>query len=140
MNRFGQAIGVIATAGALTVGGSVVASAAPASPVGVDAWSNCKSGQWCMWDAINGGGPGYVAYDTPADDNLADPDQGWNDRADSVWNRTPRVICVYWDKDFGGNYIRIPANGAQTNLPVSWRNRVSSYRTIPNGVSSCVYD
>lgn len=139
MNTFTRGIGVIAAAVVVTTGGAAVASAAPESPAGIE-WSNCKSGQWCMWDAINGSGTGYVAYDSPADDNLAVPDQGWNDRADSVWNRTPRVICVYWDKDFGGSYIRIPANSAQTNLPVSWRNKVSSYRTIPNGVSSCVYE
>lgn len=54
-------------------------------------------------------------------------------------NRTSRAICVYWDKDFSGGSIRYNA-GAQATLPVSWKNKVSSYRTIPNGVTSCNYE
>jgi hypothetical protein len=137
MGRFTQAIGAAALAGVFTVSGSVVASAAPESP---DAWSDCPSAYWCMWDRINGSGTVYLAHGTPFDDNLASPDVGTNDWADSVWNRTPRAICVYWDKDYSGSSIRFPGNGARSNLPVSWRNRVSSYRTIPNGVTSCNYE
>lgn len=136
MGRFTQAVGAVALAGAFTVSGAVVASA---SPAGTDAYSDCKSGQWCMWDGDGGTGTGYVAYNSPSAEDLSIPYHGFNDRANSIWNRTSRAICVYWDKDFGGGSIRYNA-GVQATLPVSWKNKVSSYRTIPNGVTSCNYE
>ncbi len=136
MNRVSGALGTVTLTAVLLSGGT--AAAVQQSPAGPDAWSDCPRATWCMWDGNNAVGDIYTDSNEPKyNENLTD--YGWNDRANSVVNNSTRNICVYWDKGYGGNYVRIAA-GAKVNLPVSWRNRVSSYRQLPAGISSCVYD
>lgn len=131
---------VALAAGPLTIGGAGAARAAQVSAAGAADWAHCESGDWCMWDHDNAGGDVY--YDSTSvkhNPNLAAPGYGWNDRVSSVANMTTRNICVYWDKDYAGNSVRI-SPGGRVNLPVSWRNQVTSYRQLPAGISSCVFD
>lgn len=140
MIKVTRGLSAIVLAGTFTIGSAAAASAGQHSPAGADSWAQCESGDWCMWDNNNAGGDVY--FDTNAvkyNSNLAAPGYGWNDRANSVANMTTRYICVYWDKDYSGNYVRVSPNG-RVNLPASWRNQVSSYRQLPAGISSCVFD
>ncbi|MFD9789508.1 peptidase inhibitor family I36 protein [Streptomyces sp. NPDC059070] len=136
MNRASQTLATGMLTAVLLSGGA--AAADQQTPAGPHAWSDCPRVTWCMWDGDNAVGDIYSDSNEPK----YNPDlteYGWNDRANSVVNNSTRNICVYWDKNYGGNYVRIAAGG-KVNLPVSWRNRVSSYRQLPSGVSSCVYD
>ncbi len=136
MAGISTAFGAVALAGAFSLGGVASASADPQVIQSLPAsWSQCDPGEFCMWDRINASGDVY--FGLPQNDDLRPYD--WNDKADSVANMTSRNICVFWDINFGGNYVRIPPNG-RVNLPVSWRNKVSSYQQLPSGISNCRWD
>lgn len=140
MSRISRAVTALVLAGTFSIGGASAAWAGPQSPAGADGWDQCESGDWCMWDYDNAGGDVYFDLNAVKyNPNLAAPGYGWNDRANSVSNRSTKYVCVFWDKDLGGNYVRIAPN-SRVNLPASWKNKVSSYRSLPAGISSCVFD
>ncbi|MEV7077855.1 peptidase inhibitor family I36 protein [Streptomyces sp. NPDC093516] len=140
MIKVSRALTAIVLASTFSIGGASAASAGQQTPAGADSWSQCESGDWCMWDYDNAGGDVYFDLNAVKyNPNLADPGYGWNDRANSVANMSSKYVCVFWDKDLGGSYVRVAPN-SRVNLPVTWKNRVSSYRSLPAGISSCVFD
>lgn len=130
----------IAATAVLTAG---MFAALPATPA-LAAWEHCEAQDWCMWDHYEAGGDVYYNSLVPVyDGNLVD--DGWNDRVNSLSNRTGKVICVYSDVNFSGHSLRI-LPGRQVNLAIEspkghyWRDKMSSYRQIPSTITSCVFD
>ncbi|MEO3775891.1 peptidase inhibitor family I36 protein [Micromonospora sp. B11E3] len=112
---------------ALTVGlAGLLAPLVSPSPASA-AWSDCPSGQFCIFDNIYFGG----AYFTPW---WSSPSQlnnfsyaNFNDRASSAVNKTGYRWCLYEHAYKGGNYLVFPPNTQISDFrPYGWNDRASS--------------
>ena len=128
-----------AAAAAMVLGGTVLATASPASAAtrnGV-----CETGEFCYYFNSNNKGSvsdftGSVAnYATtqPTCYDFKGPGAGKGkcikNAAASVWNRTGKTVRVYYNSNFSGNYEDFKA-GIKRNLDSALKNQNASHKFL----------
>ncbi|MFC4908506.1 SpoIID/LytB domain-containing protein [Actinomadura gamaensis] len=129
-------------AAAMTLGGAVVATAAPAMAAGRN--GVCDNGEFCLY--YNSGEKGSVSDFTgsvadygakqPSCFDFKGPGAGKGkcvkNSAASVWNRTGKTVRVYFNSNYGGRYQDFKA-GTKGNLNSGLKNQNASHKIGPTG-------
>ncbi|GAA2800749.1 peptidase inhibitor family I36 protein [Kitasatospora aburaviensis] len=107
---------------ALTVSAGT-ASARSSAPAGIQDWDNCKHGQACLWQGMNGlGGMEPVPWCNRVY-NLST----LSNRVSALWNRTGGALDLWDGFDGTGEFLgSYPAYGLPVNVPVWINDRTSS--------------
>ncbi|MFJ2261600.1 peptidase inhibitor family I36 protein [Streptomyces sp. NPDC087844] len=101
------------------IGGAVLAIGA--TPAQAD-YTQCKTGQFCLWDDTNYSG--RFAGSQYSHSNVGDY---MNDRMSSFWNRTGRTVCFFADSGFK------PSSSYMCQLPGASASNVGMYNDILTG-------
>ncbi|MFC4908856.1 SpoIID/LytB domain-containing protein [Actinomadura gamaensis] len=124
-------------AAAMTLGGAVIATAAPAMAAGRN--GVCDPGEFCYY--FNSGEKGSVSDFTgsvadygakqPSCYDFKGPGAGKGicvkNNAASVWNRSNVTVRVYYNSRYGGRYQDVRA-GARGNLDLALKNQNASHQ------------
>ncbi|MEW9527431.1 SpoIID/LytB domain-containing protein [Microbispora sp. NPDC049125] len=128
-----------AAAAAMTLGGTALATASPASAASRN--GVCESGEFCYYFNSNNQGSvsdfaGSVAdYGTkqPSCFDFKGPGAGKGkcvkNAAASVWNRSSKTVRVYFNSNYGGSYQDFKA-GAKGNLTAGLKNQNASHQLL----------
>ncbi|MFI7703206.1 peptidase inhibitor family I36 protein [Nonomuraea sp. NPDC049480] len=133
-----------AATAAMTLGGTVLAAATPASAANRD--GICQSGEFCYY--FNSNNQGSVSdfigsiddYDTtqPSCYDYKGPGAGKGkcikNAAASVWNRSSKTVRVYYNSGHTGTYQDF-APGAKGNLKPALKNQNASHQFSPSSSS-----
>nr|BFE85030.1 hypothetical protein GCM10020093_076310 [Planobispora longispora] len=131
-----------AAVAATALGGSVLATASPASAANRD--GVCQSGEFCYYFNSNNQGSvsdftGSVAdYATqqPSCYDFKGPGNGKGkcikNSAASVWNRSGKTVRVYFNSNYGGSIYQDFKPGAKGNLKAALKNQNASHQFSPS--------
>ncbi|MFC4533676.1 peptidase inhibitor family I36 protein [Sphaerisporangium dianthi] len=131
-----------AAAAATVLGGTVLATASPASAAGRD--GVCETGEFCYY--FNSGNQGSVSdftgsagdYGTrqPSCFDFKGPGAGKGkcvkNAAASVWNRSAKTVRVYFNSNYGGSVYQDFAPGAKGDLKAGLKNQNASHQFSPS--------
>ncbi|MEO3775872.1 peptidase inhibitor family I36 protein [Micromonospora sp. B11E3] len=113
---------------ALTVGlAGMLAPLVSPSPASA-AWSDCQSGQFCIWNPINFDGWDYIRpTGLTSTQNSNFTSVAFNDVASSAVNKSSSRWCLYEHANKGGNYLVFPPNTQISDFRAyGWNDRASS--------------
>lgn len=126
--RTGVAIGAAVLVASLNV---IAAQSAPAQPTSVNVDQGrgvgaCPSNRFCLY--ANYGYNNTSGLILKTDESIRNlGNYGFNDRASSIVNNTNSVVQVYWDYDFGGEWLTYYP-GDRGDVPSRWNDVISSVR------------
>ncbi|WP_198653424.1 SpoIID/LytB domain-containing protein [Actinocorallia populi] len=138
-----------AAAAAIVLGGTVIATATPASAAARD--GVCDSGEFCYY--YNSNHTGSLSDFTGSLDDYgteqpscyefksAGAGQGLciKNEAASAWNRSSTTVRVHYNSGYAGSYQDL-APGAKVNLNATLKNQNASHRFLASGPTGCTTD
>ncbi|MEU7230405.1 peptidase inhibitor family I36 protein [Streptomyces chrestomyceticus] len=123
---------VVASAALLTLAGTTSAQAAP---LGVDITPGrgphvCPDERLCLYEhgAFNEGQLGLVPR-TDQDISFLGH-YGFNDKTNAVINNTDHTVRLYYDRDFGLEYLVLAPGQARDLVDTNWNDDVSSVELL----------
>ncbi len=129
-----------AAAAAMVLGGTVLATASPASAAARN--GVCESGEFCYYFNSNNqgsvsdfaGSAGDYGTRQPSCFDFKGPGAGKGkcikNAAASVWNRSGKTVRVYFNSNYGGSVYQDFAPGAKGNLKAGLKNQNASHRFL----------
>ncbi|MEU9891263.1 peptidase inhibitor family I36 protein [Sphaerisporangium sp. NPDC051011] len=133
---------ILAVAAAMVVGGTVLATASPASAAGRN--GVCETGEFCYYFNSNNqgslsdftGSAGDYGTKQPSCFDFKGPGAGKGkcvkNSAASVWNRTGNTVRVYFNSNYGGSIYQDFKPGAKGNLIAALKNQNASHQFGPS--------